>query len=508
MRHLLADFAMGLPSCSLCLGDPSKDFAKVRHPRAGFCFTGFAADLHQLLTGRDPIELATIDPLVTTLRYHIAALPRAFNSSLEEIAADCWSYLDRTGAVSDGGVCPEVSQLIVAILLADIMPRLPPGMHRNVRRELPFPGPSDLAIGSFAVEAEFESDGWFSTGLYLPAGVMATATIDGPRRECGIQIGSHPDCVMMKLPPWRRYPSVVTRFGFDQATIEISSPFGGIVYIVLEDFAVDDVQIINVRFQNVGRYPMYSIDDFSLWTHTKDFTAPWAEIESKLAIFTIPTPFLLNLQGLNDAIVRLDEMIGFLLSFLCDDGVRRFRIIFDVVVNDGPLSKGYPIVLPIEALDDIFVKTAPTTACLTMLRLIADGAFPLGGFPPRARDSLITLAAYATAEHMWPDERQLTQFIRWKGRLFLAMLDIFRTTDRTAFPAVLAEVRWRMSSGTKNREVILYKFFVIRLSAATRINCSTTLLDDVTMTETARIGFIVNASPKLTCYRVTAANVS
>jgi hypothetical protein len=506
IRDLLTDFGMGLPSCSLYLGDPTKDFTKVKHDRSGLCFNRLAAHFHEALTGDDRIELSIIDPLVTTLRYHITTLPRSFDGRLEVIAADCWAYLDRTGAPSDGGVCPEVSQLIVAVLLADIMPRMPPAMHEGVHRDVPFPGPSNLVIGSFAIEAEFESDGWFSTGLYLPAGVMATATIDGPRRECAIQIGSHPDCVMTKLPPWRRYPCVVTRFVFDQATIEVSSPFGGIIYVVLDDFEIDSVQILNVRFQNVGRYPMYSIDDFSLWTHTRDFAAPWAEIESKLAIFTMPTSFLVNLQELNDAIGRVDDMIRFLLDFLSDDTVRRFRIIFDVVVNDGTLSQGYPIVLPVEALDDIFVKTAPTT-CFTMLRLIADSSFPVGGFPPRARDSLITLAAYATAEHAWPDEPALTQVIRGKGRLFLAMLDIFAVADRAAFPEALAETRQRMSAGTRNREILLYRFFVKRLSAATQFDCATTLLDDVMMTETAQIGFVLRASPKLSCYRVAAADV-
>jgi hypothetical protein len=86
------------------------------------------------------------------------------------------------------------------------------------------------------------------------------------------------------------------------------------------------------------------------------------------------------------------------------------------------------------------------------------------------------------------------------------MLEIFTTSDRTAFPVAFADAMER-TVGTRNREVIAYKLFVKKLSELTGRDCGASLLDVVNMSNVSALGFVVRAALRLGEYRLEPADL-
>jgi hypothetical protein len=162
---------------------------------------------------------------------------------------------------------------------------------------LNFPGRTQLSLANFQLHTEFAPGGWYSTGLYLPPGVIGTVVVDHRVSRCWMQVGSHIEFVSSKTLAWRRWPSVTARFEILDRPIQIASPFGGIIYLTSEDYPVEENISFVITFCHVGRYPFFSVYEPSSWDETKDFDAPWAELEIRFIIFCITVRVFAILAG-------------------------------------------------------------------------------------------------------------------------------------------------------------------------------------------------------------------
>jgi hypothetical protein len=201
---------IGIPSCALSVGDPGQSDAKPLPDTSlgDLSLPGLARVFATVTSGDKDIDSVALDHLVATLRCHIMAMRAGANPYLDILAGASWAYLDRTGgSYIEGGdnVCPSLTHQIVSVLLAELMTRLPARAYDGMDRSLPFPGScGDVSLDSFTINLATEHDGWYSTGLYLPAGRVATISCEGEYQTLGIQVGCHSECILMAQPPWKR----------------------------------------------------------------------------------------------------------------------------------------------------------------------------------------------------------------------------------------------------------------------------------------------------------------
>jgi hypothetical protein len=380
------------------------------------------------------------------------------------------------------------------------MAKLSPVQYDGVDRSFPFPGRSNLALRNFQLQAEFASAGWYSTGLYLPAGVVSTVVVDRRVSHCWLQIGSHAESITAQAVAWRRWPSVTVRFEIVERTIQIGSPFGGIIYVTCDENPGQEPLAIVLTFCHVGRHPFFTVHDPGLWNETKDLDAPWAELETRFIIFTLPATFLRSLPDLPGLANRIDVIVNELLKFMSDDSVSAYRVIFDVTVTDS-MANAEAIFLPIETLDDVLLHEGPSVALLSLFQLIAERSIPPLGFPTNAKSALASLAAYSTAESIWPPD-EFRSMLRARSPLFAPMVQIYSTCDKSAFPSAFADVRAKMH-GRANKQYFLYKLFVKRLAHLTGAGGACHfLLDNANVTSTSKVGFVLGPSESLAEYHL------
>jgi hypothetical protein len=328
---------------------------------------------------------------------------------------------------------------------------------------------------------------------------MATVSLSHPIDGAWLQAGSHPCALASRTGPWNRLPAATVRVPLDAAATDICSPCGGILYVTSD---ADQSIVVDARFYRVGRHPLYARGAPDAWQDTRDCAAPWGELETLFAIFTVPTDFLRSLDNVEEVCAALDALIAAVLAFMCDDRTAPYRVVFDVEISQAARRNFYPLIVPVEHAAAIF---APRTLCeplVQFLHHIALRSFPQASMPTNAREALASLAAYSVAVAAWPaQEAQIRAFIRSPSPLFPQFLKIYLESDKRQFLAAIAAVRPRLSSsGGKGR--ITYGFFVKKLAQGCGRDLTQTLLDESVTATRPDIGYELGAAENLEEYRI------
>jgi hypothetical protein len=133
------EYGLGLPACSLVVGDAAK--ASLRLPPS------YAA--------LDAVRFSAHVAAVTALRYYVAGLLAGPNDALEELSRAAWRFLDASGGFFR---CAARARHRRA-------PRRGgDDEYDGVDRSAPFPGRAALALADFQVQAEVAAGAWCSTG--------------------------------------------------------------------------------------------------------------------------------------------------------------------------------------------------------------------------------------------------------------------------------------------------------------------------------------------------------
>lgn len=218
-------------------------------------------------------------------------------------------------------ICPSIIHCITVVLLTEILHRLPPKDFQDQHFGKRFPGEIEddlakLSLGDFKTHHQLLCECWISTGLYLPSGVLAQASISknlilsmNNKVKISIQVGCHTVCTLSHKGPWKRWPIISDTFLFpnkldivkyhkermaednsnaadnntenipdndlykiddEEVTVYFCSPFGGIVYISIEEFLLDKPIEVEVVFRNLLQYPVYTSSEPSVYN---DFMA-------------------------------------------------------------------------------------------------------------------------------------------------------------------------------------------------------------------------------------------
>ncbi|KAK9400221.1 TRPM8 channel-associated factor 2 [Crotalus adamanteus] len=134
-----------------------------------------------------------------------------------------------------------------------------------------------------------------------------------------VQIGCHTDS-LVNLKEWMRPPVVTRRFPVKTAKMEISSLWGGLLYIIVPDNC--SLGYFSVTIEGATQAPYFKHGETSIqdWQDTiRHYPAPWAELETENIILTLPPE----------------------------------RIVADVQISAGWMHAGYPVMSNVGALPEI-----------------------------------------------------------------------------------------------------------------------------------------------------------
>jgi len=231
----------------------------------------------------------------------------------------------------------------------------PPGQVNAHPSAAAFPGsvPKDAARITLDIPIQTAAGdwGWFGTGLYAAPGEVITVQVPRSALDKGlaIVIGSHTD-ELWRLDSWKRMPAISIQSPVRQVRTEAANAFGGLIYLsVPRKSGVGDFVATIAGGVPAPRYVLGKTDLTEWRNSIRNRPAPWAEIESRKIVLTVPSSLI---RGLNDpdALMQTWDRIS---DLECDfaghphERERAERLVPDLQIEGeeegGALHAGYPI---------------------------------------------------------------------------------------------------------------------------------------------------------------------
>lgn len=394
INRLLSKFGLSYTFCSITAnGEPisiEKNF-QVVYPHH---FEKIAHKvINQLKSPIDEIQETKLDNQVTTLRYNIIVCDEQEYDQMLEIYTACLEFLKANEYFENQLFHPNNVQIIIILLLQDIIPRMPIDQILPAQGYEIFPGICDeTQMSNFSLELDILDETWISTGLYLPAGIVAIVKTETAHPNLHIQVGAHHETLLQKPVPWKRLPSIITAYPLISTETKISSPFGGPVYITASEPLEETIRV-KFEFHNFTLYPRRVKGDPSIWELTQDKKVPFGEVELDNIILTMPSDEIRNINF--DLFSKvIDSLSSKVADFMCYPITRKFRIVFDIDLADSGASFGYPIVLLINEIPAMFHDlTKPSMPLFTLCNLMGIVTIPEGCFDSTIEAALAAVAA-------------------------------------------------------------------------------------------------------------------
>jgi hypothetical protein len=279
----------------------------------------------------------------------------------ETLFSDALSRLTRS---------PEASRLPspdAPLKIADLPARLALLNHQNAWRAKPrapwrahpaaaaYPGlpPAHSERVTRTLTVSLDVPRWHSTGLYAAAGEPVVVGLTPGSETLGLRlrIGAT-TCDNTRQDEWRRAPKVDMELPLTNTTSTVSSPFGGLLYVVVPDQVSSPERRVKVTLQNACPSAWFKAgrDSLAVWQNTlRHLPAPWAELESDKVILTVPSKLVQALDNPAE-LLRFWEQVADLdakLTAINPEGRRSAeRFSADVQLCAGWMHAGYPIMIP------------------------------------------------------------------------------------------------------------------------------------------------------------------
>ncbi|MBL8858328.1 MAG: hypothetical protein JNL28_07495 [Planctomycetes bacterium] len=197
------------------------------------------------------------------------------------------------------------------------------------------------------IEIDTRIPNWHSTGLYAAPGEIVEVELpsNSKAKNLTVQIGAHTDDLTDK-DAWSRCPRVVVKTPITQAKTQLASPFGGLVYVLVPKKAAHET--VKLLIANVVEAPRFIAGetDVAQWkSKLRALPGPWAEIETKKVIITVPAEFVRNLDNPDELCVFWDRVMDAIadLAGIPHERERPERYVTDQQISAGYMHSGYPI---------------------------------------------------------------------------------------------------------------------------------------------------------------------
>lgn len=210
-----------------------------------------------------------------------------------------------------------------------------------------FPGevPADAPRVRRTVAIDTALSGWHSTGLYAPPGeAIEVGVPEGATgKRLQIRIGAHADR-LWHLDIWRRWPEICRQTRLDRPATRIANPFGGLVYVDVPGGCA--LGVLKVQIAGAVEAPHFVLGQTAAadWPSRRQRPAPWAELEGKRVVLTVPSEHIRKLEDAQELMQFWDRVIE-----ACDElsgrppQPKKERYVPDVQISAGYMHSGYPI---------------------------------------------------------------------------------------------------------------------------------------------------------------------
>lgn len=229
------------------------------------------------------------------------------------------------------------------------MKSLPPEQVQAHPAAGKFPGsvPDEAERVTRTVEVDTGVPGRHSTGLYAAPGELIEVRV--PEAAAGqglaVRIGAHTDR-LWHLDAWRRCPEITRRQPLADPLTKAANAFGGPVYIEVPG----DCKLgrIAAEIKGAVEAPYYVLGQTELddWrTEVRHRPAPWAELEGKRVILTLPSEVVRELDDPEDLMEFWDLVLDSCAELAARPLERRRpeRYVADIQISAGYMHSGYPI---------------------------------------------------------------------------------------------------------------------------------------------------------------------
>jgi hypothetical protein len=208
-----------------------------------------------------------------------------------------------------------------------------------------FPGavPAEAPRVERRLELDPSTQGWHSTGLYVPAGEVVTLRPQGDGGTWTARVGCHTDR-LWSLERWKRWPEISRTWPLPAGSeLRLASPFGGLLYLEPGEGA----RALSLAVNGVVEAPRFDLADpasAAAWGKRREAPGPWAELAGRGLILTVPSASVRDLEDpaalmtwWDRVIASHDELARIPL------GARSERFVADVQISAGYMHSGYPI---------------------------------------------------------------------------------------------------------------------------------------------------------------------
>lgn len=199
------------------------------------------------------------------------------------------------------------------------------------------------------IACQASQTGWQSTGLYVnPGSVVRLIYQQGSAEGWRYRIGAHKDELWHK-ERWPRWPSI-SRTG--SVVPEITSAFGGLLYLQRSQ---SDAKSFNLTVQGAMAAPYWRSDlvTSAMWKVIRDAPAPWAELEGKYMILTVPSSAVRNLDNPKALMEWWDKVVETQFLFAGEEPpLRPERFVADVLISAGYMHSGYPVMMHLDVAEE------------------------------------------------------------------------------------------------------------------------------------------------------------
>ena len=214
------------------------------------------------------------------------------------------------------------------------------------------PEETNYVTRSVSLDSSGDTTHWHSTGLFAVAGepfAIQLLSSDYGYQNIRIRIGTT-TCDLTNARESCRAPVVAFERKLRSACDTYSTPYGGLIYVILEKKQAGSVSLV---FSHAIEAICYSKDSKNTWEQEKTKKAPMAEIVGRNVIFTVTREFAHNIKNINDFIDGWDQIVQLEDDLACKPRTKPERICCDVQLCCGYMHSGYPIMVPISAMCDI-----------------------------------------------------------------------------------------------------------------------------------------------------------
>jgi len=227
--------------------------------------------------------------------------------------------------------------------------------------EFPGPVPDDAKRVSRQIEIKTDVPGWHnhgiyghpdspywhSTGLYAAPGEVVTVTVPGTATDKGlhVRIGCHADR-LWHHKSWRRPPEICARYPIVAERTRAANAFGGLIYIESPRDASLPAFQITIDGAVQAPYYVHGVTSVKQWRSSiRNHPAPWAELQGKRIILTLPAADVRKLDDPNKLMDFWDGVMDLYAELLGRSPQRRRleRFVPDVQLSAGYMHSGYPL---------------------------------------------------------------------------------------------------------------------------------------------------------------------